>query len=133
MVGTSPAVVNFHKVFSGRSSKTTASKKPSPVIHSVGVDSQSASLMDEWLHLVQRSELDVPFLWVGPAAASDSTESMEMPAAHILWSSTTDMIEAARHRGLDALGMYNATLHAPRWGDSRFGEETLLVQAMMVR
>lgn len=49
------------------------------------------------------------------------------------WQYTQDTAQVAQSKGVDVLGMYNATLQAESWDGLRYGEDVALMQAMMVR
>ncbi|EAW14051.1 uncharacterized protein ACLA_070840 [Aspergillus clavatus NRRL 1] len=114
-------------------------KKPVPVIHSVSL-SASFSLpiaknsMDEWLALAKTTNRNTPFLWIGPTAAGHQrpTTANNIPANSAVWQYALDTTGAARSRGMDVLGMYNATLQAASWDGKHYGEKVALMQAMMV-
>ncbi|GAA82291.1 similar to An02g04010 [Aspergillus luchuensis IFO 4308] len=87
--------------------------------------------MDEWLTLAQASGRNTPFLWVGPTAPGLQKDSRDNIHASS-WQYSQDTAQEARNRGLDALGMYNATLQADSWDGKHYGEKVALIQAMMV-
>lgn len=87
--------------------------------------------MDKWTALARAGIAETPLLWVGPTAAGHQTSGFDADNANgphdILFS-----VSAARSRGMEVLGMYNATLKASSWDGSSYGERVSLVQAMMV-
>lgn len=129
----SPAPSGVREVFNWLLVKSANGKKPIPVIH--GLTQQNAiSSLDEWLRLARSSGRRVPFLWVGPPAAGNlkDSEYLATKGGGAVSRYTLDTIEAVRQRGVDALGMYNATVQAASLDGSHYGEKTSLVQAMMV-
>ncbi|KAF7587232.1 hypothetical protein BBP40_007519 [Aspergillus hancockii] len=132
----SPASNSAHERFRQVVGRAISQGKPVPVIQSLSL-STSYSLaiaknsMDEWLALAQSSKNDMPFLWVGPTAPGHQQSSGN--SLHTSsWRYTLDTSEAARTRGMEALGMYNTTLQADSWDGVHYGEKVALVQAMMV-
>ncbi|GLA25881.1 hypothetical protein AnigIFM63326_002669 [Aspergillus niger] len=110
--------------------------RPVPVILSLSLStsyslSTAKSSMDEWLTLAQASGRNTPFLWVGPTAPGLQKDSRDNIHASS-WQYSQDTAQEARNRGLDALGMYNATLQADSWDGKHYGEKVALIQAMMV-
>ncbi|RAH79384.1 hypothetical protein BO86DRAFT_318547 [Aspergillus japonicus CBS 114.51] len=111
--------------------------KPVPVILSLSL-STSYSLpaaqksMDEWLSMAKATKQNTPFLWLGPTAPGLRKDARDNIHASS-WQYSQDTIKEARARGMDALGLYNATLQAESWDGKHYGEQVALVQAMMVR
>lgn len=110
--------------------------KPVAVVHSLSLSTSyslatAQSSMDEWLALAQSTNRDTPFLWVGPTAPGHQKPSTDNVHASS-WQYTLDAAEAARSRGMETLGMYNATLQAGSWDGVHYGEKVALMQAMMV-
>lgn len=93
--------------------------------------------MSEWLALADAHAVsrNVPFLWLGPAAAGHLKPPGQILSQgnNALWHFTVEMAKEARSREMDALGLYNMSLQASSWDGSAYGEKVALVQAMMVR
>ncbi|OJK00892.1 hypothetical protein ASPACDRAFT_59709 [Aspergillus aculeatus ATCC 16872] len=110
--------------------------KPVPVILSLSL-STSYSLpaaqksMDEWLSMAKATKQNTPFLWLGPTAPGLRKDARDNIHASS-WQYSQDTIKEARARGMDALGLYNATLQAESWDGKHYGEQVALVQAMMI-
>jgi hypothetical protein len=132
----SPASRSTHERFLQIVGRAGSQGKPVPVIQGLSL-SASYSLaiaensMDEWLALAQSTKRDMPFLWVGPTAPGHQKSSGNSLHASS-WYYTLDTSEAARTRGMEALGMYNTTLQADSWDGIHYGEKVSLIQAMMV-
>ncbi|KAE8148435.1 hypothetical protein BDV25DRAFT_158224 [Aspergillus avenaceus] len=131
----SPASKSAHDEFQ-RVSRAGNQGKPIPVVQSLSLSTSHSLMtainsMDEWLTFAKASKRDMPFLWVGPTAPGH-----QKPAGNNIhassWQYTMDASEAAQSRGMEALGMYNATLQADSWDGIHYGEKVALVQAMMV-
>lgn len=90
--------------------------------------------MDEWLALTKVNKQYTPLLWVGPTAPGHEKPSTDtnIPADTAVWQYALDTTKAARSRGMEVLGMYNATLQATSWDGKHYGEKVALMQAMMV-
>lgn len=88
--------------------------------------------MDEWLSMAKATKQNTPFLWLGPTAPGLRKDARDNIHASS-WQYSQDTIKEARARGMDALGLYNATLQAESWDGKHYGEQVALVQAMMVR
>lgn len=133
----SPAPKGTQEKFRQLLSQTETPQKPVAVIQSLSL-STSYSLttaknsMDEWLGLAQSSSRITPFLWVGPTAPGHQKPSGDNVHASS-WQYTLDVAAAAQVRGIETLGMYNATLQADSWDGMHYGEKVALMQAMMVR
>jgi hypothetical protein len=90
--------------------------------------------MDEWISFSSYLDRNLPFLWLGPAAAGH----LKPPALileqgnNALWHFNIEMGKEARARNMDVLGMYNATLQASSWDGTWYGGRVALMQAMMV-
>ncbi|KAH0544838.1 hypothetical protein FGG08_001067 [Glutinoglossum americanum] len=113
--------------------------KPIPVIHSISLGAYlsyqtATSSMDEWLSFSTTLNRNLPFLWLGPAAAGH----LKPPALilgegnNAVWHFNIEMGKEARARGMEGLGMYNATLQASSWDGTGYGGRVALMQAMMV-
>jgi hypothetical protein len=89
--------------------------------------------MDEWLALTKVNKQYTPLLWVGPTAPGhEKLSDTNIPANSAVWQYALDTTKAARSRGMEVLGMYNATLHAASWDGKHYGEKVAMMQAMMV-
>ncbi|PYH91341.1 hypothetical protein BO71DRAFT_359574 [Aspergillus ellipticus CBS 707.79] len=132
----SPAPKSAYERFRRMMTRAAGRNKPVPVILSVSLStsyslSKAKSSMDEWLTLAQSSGRNAPFLWVGPTAPGlqkDSDDNVHATS----WQYSQDTIQEAHARGMDTLGMYNATLQADSYDGKRYGEKVALMQAMMV-
>lgn len=107
-----------------------------PVIHSISLSNAyslatARSSMDEWLALAQATGRTTPFLWTGPTAPGHQKPPGDNVHAKS-WQYTLDTTEAAQSKGMEALGMYNATLQAESRDGVHYGEKVALMQAMMV-
>ncbi|KAI9368412.1 hypothetical protein BJX61DRAFT_546566 [Aspergillus egyptiacus] len=142
-ITTSPAASTIHNRFktllahpSPKPPKTTERKKPIPVIQSLSLSTSyslqtATSSIDEWLTLAKTSARSTPFLWIGPNAPNhQNPPTTNVHAAS--WQYTLDTASVAQARGIDVLGMYNATVQAESWDGQRYGENVALMQAMMI-
>ncbi|KAL4918187.1 hypothetical protein BDW62DRAFT_217694 [Aspergillus aurantiobrunneus] len=133
----SPAPSSAHKKFKSLLARPSEEKKPIAVIQSLS-RSTSYSLatatnsIDEWLTLAKTSAKRTPFLWIGPTAPGHQKPPGDNVHANS-WQYTQETAQVAQSKGVDVLGMYNATLQAKSWDGMRHGEEVALMQAMMVR
>ncbi|GJP91179.1 hypothetical protein AnigIFM63604_008565 [Aspergillus niger] len=132
----SPAPRGVIEKFRRMVARGVGRNRPVPVILSLSLStsyslSTAKSSMDEWLTLAQASGRNTPFLWVGPTAPGLQKDSRDNIHASS-WQYSQDTAQEARNRGLDALGMYNATLQADSWDGKHYGEKVALIQAMMV-
>ncbi|KNG80872.1 hypothetical protein ANOM_010377 [Aspergillus nomiae NRRL 13137] len=132
----SPASKSAHERFRQLINRADSQGKPVPVIQSLSLSTSysleiAGNSMDEWLVLAQSSKRDMPFLWIGPTAPGHQKHSGSNIHASS-WQYTLDAAEAARTRGMETLGMYNATLQADSWDGMHYGEKEALIQAMMV-
>ncbi|PKY01401.1 hypothetical protein P168DRAFT_312551 [Aspergillus campestris IBT 28561] len=132
----SPASKNAHETFRLRVSQATGKSRPVPVIHSLSLStshslSTARSSMDEWLESAQSSGRDMPFLWVGPNSPGHQNSPGDNVRARS-WQYTLDASDAARGKGVESLGMYNATLQADSWDGVHYGEKVAVMQAMMI-
>ncbi|OJJ76365.1 hypothetical protein ASPBRDRAFT_406209 [Aspergillus brasiliensis CBS 101740] len=132
----SPAPRGVYDKFRRMVARGVGRNRPVPVILSLSLStsyslSTAKSSMDEWLTLAQASGRSTPFLWVGPTAPGLQKDSRDNIHANS-WQYSQDTAQEARNRGLDALGMYNATLQADSWDGKHYGEKVALIQAMMV-
>ena len=132
----SPAPRGVIEKFRRMVARGVGRNRPVPVILSLSLStsyslSTAKSSMDEWLTLAQASGRNTPFLWVGPTAPGLQKDSRDNIHASS-WQYSQDAAQEARNRGLDALGMYNATLQADSWDGKHYGEKVALIQAMMV-
>ncbi|GAT26591.1 similar to An02g04010 [Aspergillus luchuensis] len=132
----SPAPRGVYDKFRRMVARGVGRNRPVPVILSLSLStsyslSTAKSSMDEWLTLAQASGRNTPFLWVGPTAPGLQKDSRDNIHASS-WQYSQDTAQEARNRGLDALGMYNATLQADSWDGKHYGEKVALIQAMMV-
>ena len=138
----SPASKNAHKAF--RKLISSASRpgvrknnwKPIAIIHGLGHSAlfslrSAKSSMNEWQSLAKGSGRDTFSLWVGPTAPGQE-KSTTKPLDNSVWQYSLETAEAARAMGIDALGMYNATLQAESFDGAFYGERVSLLQAMMV-
>ncbi|KAF9893761.1 hypothetical protein FE257_009931 [Aspergillus nanangensis] len=135
-VTSSPASKGMHEKFRQFVTEAGGQSKAIAVIHSLSLStsyslSTAENSMDEWLALTRTAGRNTPFLWVGPTAPG-----LQKPSGDNLhassWQYTLDASEAARSRGLDSLGMYNATLQVDSWDGRHYGEKVALMQAMMI-
>ncbi|KAE8350095.1 hypothetical protein BDV28DRAFT_139783 [Aspergillus coremiiformis] len=132
----SPASKSAHERFRQLISRASNQGKPVPVIQSLSLSTSyslaiAGNSMDEWLALAQSSKREMPFLWLGPTAPGHQKSAGN--DIHVSSQQyTLDTSEAARTRGVEALGMYNATLQADSWDGIHYGEKVALIQAMMV-
>ena len=138
-VETSPAPESQHEVFTSLLSSLPDSYKPIPVIHSLSLATSlswplATNSMNEWVSLADASTRNVPFLWLGPAAAGHLKPPGQILSQgnNALWHYTVEMAKEAKLRELDSLGMYNLTLQATSWDGSGYGQRVAMVQAMMV-
>lgn len=98
--------------------------------------SEVTEIMDKWTSIARAGATKAPFLWIGPTAASQKSSGFSM--GQELEKNAKDQQDAfftnseARSRGMEVLGMYNATLKASSWDGHSYGERVSLVQAMMV-
>ncbi|GLB06763.1 hypothetical protein AtubIFM57258_002080 [Aspergillus tubingensis] len=132
----SPAPRGVYDKFRRMVARGVGRNRPVPVILSLSLStsyslSTAKSSMDEWLTLAQASGRNTPFLWVGPTAPGLQKDSRDNIHASS-WQYSQDTAQEARNRGLDSLGMYNATLQADSWDGKHYGEKVALIQAMMV-
>ncbi|GKZ70081.1 hypothetical protein AnigIFM50267_005331 [Aspergillus niger] len=132
----SPAPRGVIEKFRRMVARGVGRNRPVPVILSLSLStsyslSTAKSSMDEWLTLAQASGRNTPFLWVGPTAPGLQKDLRDNIHASS-WQYSQDTAQEARNRGLDALGMYNATLQADSWDGKHYGEKVALIQAMMV-
>ncbi|KAE8378385.1 hypothetical protein BDV26DRAFT_191825 [Aspergillus bertholletiae] len=132
----SPASKSAQERFQRLINRADSQGKPIPVIQSLSISTSysveiAGNSMDEWLALAQSGKHDMPFLWLGPTAPGYQKHS-ESNIHASSWQYTLDASEAARNRGMETLGMYNATLQADSWDGMHYGEKEALVQAMMV-
>ena len=89
--------------------------------------------MDEWQTLAKTSGRSSPFLWIGPTAPGHQKKASGIDDFPAVWEYAIATADAAHQRGMDVLGMYNATLQAVSWDDGvHYGEKVALMQAMMV-
>lgn len=88
--------------------------------------------MDEWQTLAKTSGRSSPFLWVGPTAPGHQKKLSGIDDLPAVWEYAIATADAAQERGMDVLGMYNATLQADSWDGVHYGEKVALMQAMMV-
>ncbi|KAI9770736.1 MAG: hypothetical protein M1840_002986 [Geoglossum simile] len=113
--------------------------KPIPIIHSLSLGTSlsyntATSSMDEWVSFSDSLNRNLPFLWLGPAAAGH----LKPPALilgqgnNALWHFNVEMGKEARAREMEVLGMYNATLQASSWDGTGYGMRVALMQAMMI-
>lgn len=92
--------------------------------------------MDRWTSMARAGVTNSPFLWIGPAATSPKSSGLSkdqelgdnVKELQDVFFSRTE----ARSRGMEVLGMYNATLKASSWDGHSYGESVSLLQAMMV-
>ncbi|KAI4275476.1 MAG: hypothetical protein LQ337_003189 [Flavoplaca oasis] len=138
-VDRSPAAEDLHTTFNSFLHREPDSYKPIAVIHSLSLATSLAwptatSSMDEWVTIADMSQKNVPFLWVGPNAAGHLKPPSQIISQgnNALWHYTIEMAKEAEARQLDTLGMYNFTLQAGSWDGTYYGQEVVLVQAMMV-
>ncbi|KAE8384950.1 hypothetical protein BDV23DRAFT_165850 [Aspergillus alliaceus] len=132
----SPALKSAHERFRRLISRGSGRGKPVPVIQSLSLSTSysltiAGNSMDEWLALAKSSKHDTPFLWIGPTAPGHQKPSENNVHASS-WQYALDTSEAARARGMEALGVYNATLQADSRDGMHDGEKVALIQAMMV-
>ncbi|GFF91113.1 hypothetical protein IFM47457_08727 [Aspergillus lentulus] len=135
----SPASRNSHEKVQKLLARSDSQRKPVPVIHSVSLStsfslSAAESSMDEWLALTKVNKQYTPLLWVGPTAPGHEKLSTDtnIPANSAVWQYALDTTKAARSRGMEVLGMYNATLQAASWDGKHYGEKVAMMQAMMI-
>jgi hypothetical protein len=135
----SPASRNSHEKVQKLLARSDSQKKPVPLIHSVSLStsfslSAAESSMDEWLALTKVNKQYTPLLWVGPTAPGHEKLSTDtnIPANSAVWQYALDTTKAARSRGMEVLGMYNATLQAASWDGKHYGEKVAMMQAMMI-
>ncbi|EYE97629.1 uncharacterized protein EURHEDRAFT_375457 [Aspergillus ruber CBS 135680] len=132
----SPTSKSVHEKFH-RLTNQGGHKKTLPIIHSLSLAtsyslSTAQTSMDEWQALTKSTGHNAPFLWIGPTALGHQKKpagSEDLPA---VWQYAIDTAEAAHERGMDVLGMYNATLQADSFDGTHYGEKVALMQAMMV-
>ncbi|PYH44258.1 uncharacterized protein BP01DRAFT_383748 [Aspergillus saccharolyticus JOP 1030-1] len=132
----STASKSTHDHFRRLTGRATDRSKPVPVILSLSL-ATSYSLpaaqksMDEWMSMAKATKHSTPFLWVGPTAPGLRKDARDNIYASS-WQYSQETIKEARARGMDALGVYNATLQADSWDGKHYGEQVALVQAMMI-
>ncbi|KAL4933554.1 uncharacterized protein BDV17DRAFT_111757 [Aspergillus undulatus] len=132
----SPAPSSAHNRFKSLLARSSEEKKPVAVIQSLSMATSysletATKSIDEWLTLAKTSARSTPFLWIGPTAPGHQKPPGDNVHA-ITWQYTKDTAQAAQSRGIDVLGMYNATLQAESWNGVRYGEDVALMQAMMI-
>lgn len=88
--------------------------------------------MDEWLAMTKTTGRNAPFLWVGPTAPGHQKKPVGNDDLSAVWQYAIDTTHVAQNKGMDVLGMYNATLQADSWDGTYYGEKVALLQAMMV-
>ncbi|KAL4893047.1 hypothetical protein BDV59DRAFT_31656 [Aspergillus ambiguus] len=135
-VTNSPAPKATHERFRQVLAPSEGQHRPVAVIQSLSLStsyslSTAKNSMNEWLGLAQSSHRTTPFLWVGPTAPGHQKPSADSVHASS-WQYTLEAAEAARSRGIETLGMYNATLQADSWDGMHYGEKVALMQAMMI-
>ncbi|KAL2846517.1 hypothetical protein BJX68DRAFT_240717 [Aspergillus pseudodeflectus] len=133
----SPAPSNVHEKFKNLLARSSEKKKPIAVIQSLSLSTSystttATNSIDEWLTLAKTSARSTPFLWIGPTAPGHQNPPGENVHASS-WQYTQDTAQIAQRRGMDVLGMYNATVQAESWDGLHYGEKVALMQAMMVR
>ncbi|KAL4801498.1 hypothetical protein BDV18DRAFT_167331 [Aspergillus unguis] len=132
----SPALSSAHDKFKGLLNRPSERKKPVAVIQSLSLSTSyslatAESSIDEWLTLAKTSARDTPFLWVGPTAPGHLNPPGDNVHANS-WQYTQETTTLAQSRGIDVLGMYNATVQAQSWDGMHYGEDVALMQAMMI-
>ncbi|OJJ58908.1 hypothetical protein ASPSYDRAFT_202684 [Aspergillus sydowii CBS 593.65] len=133
----SPAPSTAHNEFKSLLARSSEKKQPIAVIQSLSLStsyslSTATKSIDEWLTLAKTSARRTPFLWIGPTAPGHQTPPEDNVHANS-WQYTQETAQVAQSKGVDVLGMYNATLQAESWDGMRYGEEVAVMQAMMVR
>ncbi|KAL4793253.1 hypothetical protein BDV19DRAFT_366894 [Aspergillus venezuelensis] len=131
----SPAPSSAHDKFKSLLARSSEKKKPVAVIQSLSLSTSysletAKSSIDEWLTLAKTSSRKTPFLWIGPTAPGYQKPPSDNVHA-TSWQYTQDTASVAESKGIDVLGMYNATVQAESWNGLRYGEEVALMQAMM--
>ncbi|KAL2872699.1 uncharacterized protein BJX67DRAFT_16128 [Aspergillus lucknowensis] len=131
-----PAPSTAHDMFKGLLARSSEENKPIAVIQSLSLStsysqSTATNSMDEWLTLAKTSARSTPFLWIGPTAPGHQNPLGNNVHANS-WQYTQDTAHIAQSKGIDVLGMYNATVQAESWDGMRYGEKVALVQAMMI-
>ncbi|KAL4779232.1 hypothetical protein BJX76DRAFT_97762 [Aspergillus varians] len=132
----SPAPSSAHDKFKSLLARASnEKKKPIAVIQSISLSTSysletATNSIDEWLTLAKTSARSTPFLWVGPTAPGHQKPPGDNVHA-TSWKYTQDTAQVAQSKGIDVLGMYNATLQAESWDGMHYGEEVALMQAMM--
>ncbi|KAL3458248.1 hypothetical protein BJX64DRAFT_227574 [Aspergillus heterothallicus] len=135
-VSGSPAPSNVHDKFKSFLARTSEKKKPIAVIQSLSLSTSyskttAANSIDEWLTLAKTSARTTPFLWIGPTAPGHQAPPGDNVHASS-WHYTQETAQVAQSRGIDVLGMYNATVQAESWDGLHYGEKVALMQAMMI-
>jgi hypothetical protein len=133
----SPAPSNVHEKFKNLLARSSEKKKPIAVIQSLSLSTSystttATNSIDEWLTLAKTSARSTSFLWIGPTAPGHQNSLGDNVHASS-WQYTQDTAQVAQSRGMDVLGMYNATVQAESWDGLHYGEKVALMQAMMVR
>jgi hypothetical protein len=107
--------------------------QPSPVILSFSPNldvTTTTRVLDEWNSLTIGAERNVPMLYLGPQAMGLNKAGKYTNAA--LWKFQEEIIEPAKQRHFDVLGLWNLTIQASSKDGERYGENAALVQAMMI-
>ncbi|KAL4867679.1 hypothetical protein BDV12DRAFT_170888 [Aspergillus spectabilis] len=132
----SPVPSSVHNKFKSLLARPSKNKNPIAVIQSLSYSisyslETATNSIDEWVTLAKTSARITPFLWIGPTAPGHQ----KLPEDNVhatSWQYTQVTAQVAQSRGIDVLGMYNATLQAESWDGLRYGEKVALMQAMMV-
>ncbi|KAL4876057.1 hypothetical protein BJY04DRAFT_148436 [Aspergillus karnatakaensis] len=132
----SPAPSSIHNKFKSLLARPSKNKNPIAVIQSLSLSTSysletATNSIDEWLTLAKTNARTTTFLWIGPTAPGHQNPPEDNVHA-TSWQYTQDTAQVAQARGIDVLGMYNATLQAESWDGLRYGEKVALMQAMMV-
>ncbi|KAK2756766.1 hypothetical protein FQN54_005212 [Arachnomyces sp. PD_36] len=116
------------------SSSESRRSKHIPVILGPSSSPQEAltETWGEWTSSALASGNKTPFLWVGPTAASQKSSGFGTTQEMGKTQDTLLSAAAAQNRGVEVLGMYNATLKASSSDGYSYGERVSLVQAMML-
>lgn len=132
-----PTSKSAHEKFHRLITQGAGHKKALPIIHSLSLAnsyslSTAQTSMDEWQALAKSTGHNAPFLWIGPTAPGHQKKPAGNDDLPAVWQYAIDTAEAAHDRGMDVLGMYNATLQADSFDGTHYGEKVALMQAMMV-
>jgi hypothetical protein len=91
----------------------------------------ATKVLDELLIHADATKRKTPLLWLGPTAPGH-LEMKDHNENKDVWRFHTEMVQVARDRDVEALGLWNMTVQANSFNGRAFGENVAIVQAMMV-